>query len=87
VAHFSVGGVDQFSAVVDNCYDNACAESFFGVLKRERIRRKVYPTREAAKSDIFNSTELFYNSVRRHGYNDVSPKAFEDNSFKKLVSA
>ncbi len=70
-----------------NCHDSACAESFFGLLKRERIRRKVYPTREAAKSDIFNYIELFYNSVRRHGYNDdVSPKAFEDNSFKKLAS-
>jgi len=70
-----------------NCHDNACAESFFGLLKRERIRRKVYPTREAAKSDIFNYIELFYNSVRRHGYNDdVSPKAFEDNYFKKLAS-
>ena len=63
-----------------NCHDNACAESFFGLLKRERIRRKVYPTREAAKSDIFNYIELFYNSVRPHGYNDdVSPKAFEDS--------
>ncbi|MEY8211932.1 MAG: IS3 family transposase, partial [Gammaproteobacteria bacterium] len=61
--------------------------SFFGLLKRERIRRKVYPTSEAANSDIFNYIELFYNSVRRHGYNDyVSPEAFEDNYFKKLAS-
>jgi len=33
------------------------------------------------------AVKLFYNSVRRHGYNDdVSPKAFEDNYFKKLAS-
>ena len=31
-----------------NCYDNAVAESFFQLLKRERIRRKVYSIREDA---------------------------------------
>jgi transposase InsO family protein len=29
-----------------NCHDNACAESFFSLLKKERIRRRTYPTRE-----------------------------------------
>lgn len=28
-----------------NCHDNAVAESFFNLLKRQRIRRKVYRTR------------------------------------------
>jgi putative transposase len=70
-----------------NCHDNACAESFFGLLKRERIRRKIYSTREAARADIFNYIEMFYNSVRRHGFNDdVSPVKFENNYFKKLMS-
>ena len=70
-----------------NCHDNACAESFFSLLKRERIRRKVYATREAAKADIFNYIEMFYNPVRRHGYNDgLSPMEFENIYFKKLVS-
>lgn len=70
-----------------NCHDNACAESFFGLLKRERIRRKIYSTREAARADIFNYIEMFYNSVRRHGFNDnVSPMEFENNYFKKLMS-
>jgi putative transposase len=41
------------------CYDNAVAESFFQLLKRERIRRHVYPTREAARSDVFNYIECF----------------------------
>lgn len=31
-----------------NCHDNAVAESVFQLLKRERIRRRTYPTREAA---------------------------------------
>ena len=31
-----------------NCHDNAVAESFFQLLKRERIRRQTYATRDAA---------------------------------------
>jgi putative transposase len=27
-----------------NCYDNAVVESFFQLLKRERIKRRVYAT-------------------------------------------
>lgn len=44
-----------------NCHDNAVAESFFQLLKRERIRRKTYGTREEARSDVFDYTEMFYN--------------------------
>jgi len=70
-----------------NCHDNACAESFFALLKRERIRRKIYPTREAGKNDIFNYIEMFYNPVRRHGNNDdLSPADYEQNYFMKLMS-
>ena len=61
-----------------NCYDNAVAESFFQLLKRERIKRKTYKDREDARQDIFNYIEMFYNPVRRHGYNDdLSPIEFE----------
>lgn len=49
-----------------NCYDNAVAESFFSSLKKERIRRKIYSTREEAKSEIFDYIEVFYNRIRRH---------------------
>lgn len=31
-----------------NCHDNAVAESFFQLLKRERIKRRIYSTREEA---------------------------------------
>ena len=44
------------------CHNNAVAESFFQLLKRERIRRQVYATREAARSDVFNYIEIFYNT-------------------------
>ena len=61
-----------------NCHDNDVAESFFQLLKRERIKRKIYTTREDARSDVFDYIEMFYNSKRRHGFNNqLSPVEFE----------
>ncbi len=37
-----------------NCHDNTVAESFFQLLNRERIRRKVYPSRDQARQDVFD---------------------------------
>jgi len=57
---------------------NAVAESFFSSLKKERIRKQVYRTRELAKADIFEYIEMFYNRIRRHSHlGGVSPEAFE----------
>jgi len=53
-----------------NCYDNAVAESFFQLLRRERIKRRIYTEREEARSDVFDYIEMFYNAKRRHGYNN-----------------
>ena len=61
-----------------NCYDNAVAESFFSSLKKERIKRHIYATRQEAKSDVFDYIEGFYNQTRRHSHLDqLSPLAFE----------
>jgi len=61
-----------------NCHDNAVAESFFQLLKRERIKRKTYSTREDARSDVFDYMEMFYNVRRRHGFNNLlSPVEYE----------
>ena len=35
-----------------NCWDNAVAESFFGSLKKERIKKRIYRNRDLAKADI-----------------------------------
>lgn len=42
-----------------NCHDNAVAESFFQLLKRERIKRKIYTTRQDARGDVFDYIEMF----------------------------
>ena len=41
-------------SAVGSCTDNAAAESFFGVLKRERVNRQHYRTRVEARADIFD---------------------------------
>ena len=56
-------------------------ESFFSSLKTERTARKVYRTRDAARADVFDYIERFYNPTRRHstlGY--LSPVEFEDRA-------
>ena len=61
-----------------NCWDNAVAESFFGSLKKERIKKRIYRTRALAHADIADYIEEFYNSKRRHRHlSGVSPEVFE----------
>ena len=70
-----------------NCHDNAVAESFFQLLKRERVRRKTYINREDARRDIFDYIEMFYNPKRRHTYaKNVSPVQYEKQYFNQLKS-
>ena len=61
-----------------NCYDNACAESFFHTLKVELIHGERFATRHKLRQEVFEYIETDYNTTRRHsalGY--ISPAAFE----------
>jgi putative transposase len=61
-----------------NCWDNAVAESFFSILKKERIGKRIQKNREMARADIFDYIEVFYNRSRRHSHlGGISPEAFE----------
>ena len=62
-----------------NCWDNACAESFFHTLKVEEVHHTVYETREIAKIKIFEFIECYYNNFRTHSYlNYMNPNEFEN---------
>jgi putative transposase len=61
----STHGIVSSMSAVGSCYDNAAAESFFGVLKRERVNRKRYMTRGEARADIFDYIERFYNQRKK----------------------
>ena len=70
-----------------NCHDNAVAESFFQLLKRERIRRRTYETRNQAREEIFDYIEVFYNRKRRHSFNNgMSPVDFENQFLTRPTS-
>jgi len=62
---------------VGNCYDNAVAESFFGMLKAECVTHQ-FATHAQARTTIFEYIEVWYNRQRLHstlGY--LSPVEFE----------
>jgi len=48
-------------------FDNACCESFFKFLKKERTNRRTYRNLEDLRLDIFDYIEGFYNNKRPHG--------------------
>jgi len=70
-----------------NCHDDAVAESFFQLLKRERIRQRTYPTRDDARRNVFDYIEMFYNPKRKRTNNGMlSPVEFETRQ-QKLIEA
>ena len=61
-----------------NCHDNPVAESFFQLLKRERIRRRTYRRRDAVRQDVVDYIEMFYNPTRKRTNNGMlSPVDYE----------
>lgn len=64
-----------------NCHGNTVAESCFQLLERERIKKKIYGTREEARRDIFDSIEMFSSSKRRHGSSDQMPSTEYENQY------
>jgi putative transposase len=62
-----------------NCWDNAVAESFFGVLKLELVYEERFKKRQEARDQIFEYIEVYYNRRRMHsaaGY--LSPAEYEE---------
>lgn len=61
-----------------DCFDNACAESFFHSLKVEAIHGEKFSTRESMRETVFEYIELDYNSKRHHSaINNTNPVDFE----------
>jgi len=71
-------GIRQSMSRKADCWDNAPMESFFHTLKTELVHHCDYPTRDAARSSLFEYMEVFYNRQRRHStINYEAPLAFE----------
>jgi len=55
-----------------NCWDNACAESFFGTLKRELDTLDGRHSAREVRQSVFMYIETYYNKIRRHSALDYS---------------
>ncbi len=60
-------GIETSMSRTGNCYDNACAESFFSLLKKEWLRGRRFQTKDQAFAEIYRYIEFFYNRKRIHG--------------------
>lgn len=70
-----------------NCYDNACAESFFATLKKDIIHGVRFTTRAEAKTKIVEYIEMFYNCTRIHSsIGDMSPIEFENMYYASVAA-
>ncbi len=78
----------QSMSAKGDCYDNACAESFFTTIKKELVLRRHFATRREAELVIINYMASWYNSKRIHSYlDDLSPLEFEEKYYENLCSA
>jgi putative transposase len=79
--------IQQSMSRKGNCWDNACAESFFKTLKVELIGTQIYRSRGEAQSAIFEYVEVFYNRKRLHSTLDyISPSDYEQRLKQRLAS-
>lgn len=77
-------GIKPSMGRTGSALDNAMAESFVSTLKAELVSRMEFPSRQAARTAIFDYLETFYNTRRLHsslGY--VSPADFEGGRMKE----
>src|SRR5205823_15088188 len=61
-----------------NCWDNACAESFFSTLKRELPNDHVFEDWQEVERAVFSYVDAHYNTRRPHsalGY--LTPNEYE----------
>ena len=59
-------GITHSMSPLGVCWNNAAMESLVSSLRMERSSRKIYRTREEARSEVFDCIERFYNPVRKH---------------------
>ncbi len=59
-------------SAMGSCADNATAEDFFGMLKRERVNRRQYRTQAEARADIFDYIKCRHNPRQLRG-NGAAP--------------
>lgn len=78
----------QSMSAKGDCYDNACAESFFATIKKELVHRRRFSTRSETTLAILNYIVSWYNPHRIHSaLGDLSPMEFEQEYYEMLLFA
>lgn len=80
-------GMEASMSRTGNCYDNACAESFFSLLKKELLQGRRFRTKDEAYTEIYRYIEFFYNRKRIHGsIGYVSPVQYAKQFYLDLIA-
>jgi putative transposase len=77
-------GIDRSMGARGCALDNAVSEAFFASLKKEKLNRRAWPTRQAARNAVFAWIEGWYNRRRLHstlGY--LSPLDYENRTLSE----
>jgi putative transposase len=71
-------GMRQSMSRKGDCWDNAVAESFFATLEWELIEDADWRSRTAARREVAEYIEIWYNRTRRHSsLNGLTPTEYE----------
>ncbi len=66
-----------------DCWDNAVAESFFGIMKCELVYHECYEDHQDTLHSIFEYIEVFYNRQRSHSTLEyLCPAEYEKQNVK-----
>jgi transposase InsO family protein len=80
--------IDVSMGSVGDAYDNAMVESFFATIKTELLDRRSWPTRQQARTAIYEYIEAWYNPRRRHsGLGYQSPADYEKTTREEPAQA
>ena len=74
-------GIDRSMGARGCALDNAVSEAFFASLKKEKLNRRSWPSRQQARNAVFAWIEGWYNRRRLHstlGY--LSPADYENRT-------
>jgi putative transposase len=77
-------GIDRSMGARGCALDNAVSEAFFASLKKEKLNRRSWPTRQQARNAVFAWIEGWYNRCRLHstlGYQ--SPVDYENRTLAR----
>jgi putative transposase len=68
-----------------DCWDNAVAESFFGILKSELVYQQRFKGPNDALHSLFEYIEVFYNRQRKHSTLGYIPPAEYERIMKSII--